>query len=125
MAILASTLALFFMVAFVTKSLDAYRLRNWRDRLKGEIGAMVGQHLALEAEAERRSSAGWVEEVLRDAGMVPDGVISVAVVTATPNPSSRPAPTLEAEPTPPPPQASGLLRSPHWRAWMRLLWGFD
>ena len=29
--ILAATLALFFMVAFATKSVDAFRLRAWRD----------------------------------------------------------------------------------------------
>ena len=125
MGILASTLALFFMVSFVAKSLDAYRLKNWRDHLKGEIVGMIQQRVALEEEIQRRQSQAWVEEVLRDAGQVPEGVVSVAIATATPDPAARP--TVAAMPTltMPPAPNKGLLSSPHWRAWMRLLWGFD
>jgi cell division protein FtsB len=125
LGILTSTLALFFLVAFVAKSLDAYRLKNWRDRLQAEIAEMVNQRVALEEEVQRRQSQAWIEEALRDAGQVSEGLVSVNIMTATPRPVTYPTPTLLPTPTTPPPSQKSLFSGPHWRAWMRLLWGFD
>jgi len=124
-AILSSTLALFFMVAFATKSLDAYRLRRWRDDLRVEIAEMARQRDGLLEQIRRRGSDAWCEEVLRDAGQVSDDLVSVVVVTATPNPMASPMP--HPSPTSPPASArsQALFESEHWRAWQRLIWGFD
>ncbi|MBC7237331.1 MAG: hypothetical protein H5T69_15930, partial [Chloroflexi bacterium] len=77
--ILAFTLALFFVVAFATKTADAYRLRNWRDQLRQEIADMERQRAALQAEIERRQSMAWVDQVLRSSGYLPEGVVRVIV----------------------------------------------
>jgi hypothetical protein len=122
--ILASTLALFFMVAFLAKSLDAYRLRSWRDRLKEEIVGMGQQREELQEELRRRNSKAWVEEALRDAGQVSDRVVSVMVATSIPLAESRPSPQAASVATPGPDiSTSYVFNNPHWRAWQELIWG--
>ena len=124
-AILASTLALFFLVAFATKSVDAYRLRSWQDRLCEDISAMERQREELQRELLRRHSTAWVEEVLRDAGKLPEGVVAIVPVPLTPSPA--PIPTVNETPTPRIPLSStqALFDNPHWSAWKRLIWEFD
>lgn len=119
--ILAATLALFFMVAFATESVEAYRLRAWRDQLQDEIEAMRRERAELEEEGHRRNSVAWAEEVLRDAGQVGPGMVSVLAITATPGPT--PAPTVVATPLP---EATPIPRdapfdNPNWDAWWRLI----
>ena len=125
LGILASAMALFFLVAFVTKSVDAYRLKNWRDRLRGEIDEMIQRRVGLEEELQRRQSQSWLEEVLRDAGQVQGSVVSVVVATVTPDPRSQLAVSATPIPVAGSSPARSLLSNPHWKAWMRLLWGFD
>lgn len=121
--ILAATLALFFMVAFATKSVDAFRLRAWRDQLEGEIEAMQREREELVEEVHRRNSVAWAEEVLRDAGQVGPGMVSVIAVTATPGPTAEPTP----EATPAPVETVVARNAPfdnaHWDAWWRLIVG--
>ena len=81
--IVAFTLALFFVIAFATKSVEAYRLRSWRDRLQGEIDEMHRRRQELEEEITRRQSMSWVDEALRDAGWVAEGVVAVIAIPAT------------------------------------------
>jgi hypothetical protein len=128
-AVVGSTLALLFVVAFVTRAMDAYRLRAWRDRLRVEIEDLQREREALYAELERRQTYAWVDEQLRDMGMVPEGVVSVIAVPAGPEPDPG-APVGEdpaARPTPPAQEAGegGWFRNAHWEAWQRLIWGFD
>jgi hypothetical protein len=119
--ILAATLALFFMVAFATKSVDAFRLRAWRGQLQGEIEAMRRQREELVEEARRRNSVAWAEEVLRDAGQVGPGMVSVIAVTATPGPTAQPTP----EATPALVETIAPRTAPfdnaNWDAWWRLI----
>ena len=139
--ILAFTLALFFVVAFATKTLDTYRLRAWRDRLLGDISAMEHERSMLMAEIERRQSMAWVDKVLRSAGYVPDGVVRVIIETgiapAAPSATAVP-PTRVAEvasagpgdgvlPSAPGaiPQLGDWFHNPHWQAWRELVLGFD
>ena len=122
-AVLVFALALFFLIAFATKSVEAYRLRNWRNRLQAEITRLERQREEMEEELRRRGSPAWIDEALRETGRVPEGVVSVLVV-----PESAPAqPTAFAEPTEETAQepTSSLFDNPNWRAWGRLIWGFD
>ena len=123
--VLCSTLALFFIVAFASKSLDAYRLRKWRDSLTADIADMVREREELREEARRRQSVAWAEEVLRDAGQVSDDQVSVVAATFTPHPVA--SPMVRATPTvaPGPAHEEALFQGEHWRAWQRLIWGFD
>ena len=121
--ILASTLVLFFLIAFATKALDAHRLKSWRDRLQGEIAAMQQERQALEAELDRRRSTAWAEEALRDAGQVTERMVGVVAVTATPNPQSGSAAPVLSTPTPSSPPGAALFANPNWQAWRRLILG--
>ncbi|MEA3408572.1 MAG: hypothetical protein U9R48_10945 [Chloroflexota bacterium] len=121
------TLALFFVVAFTTKVVEAYRLRNWRDQLEREITQMERQKEALQAEIRRRQSEAWVDKVLRDAGWVPDGAERVVVMQVTPasSPPLTPAPGKHVLSAPSVAGELPLFHNPHWRAWQRLIFGFD
>jgi hypothetical protein len=142
MGILAFTLALFFVVSFGAKTVEAYRLRSWRDRLQSDIVEMERERALLHAEIGRRQSMAWVDKVLRASGYVPPGVIRVIVTHAESIPSEATAvaqelPTSASEVvaermTDAPPQPfpgvvlwSKLFDGPHWEAWQRLIWGFD
>ena len=98
-------------------------------RLQVEIEDLQREREALYAELERRQTYAWVDEQLRDMGMVPEGVVSVIAVPAGPEPDPG-APVGEdpaARPTPPAQEAGegGWFRNAHWEAWQRLIWGFD
>ncbi len=141
MGILAFTLALFFVVSFGAKTVEAYRLRSWRDRLQSDLAEMDRERALLHAEIERRESMAWVDKVLRASGHVPPGVVRVIVAQTESPPSdvtamaeTLPASTPEVTPETidAPPQSStviaiwsGLFDGPHWEAWQRLIWGFD
>ena len=122
-AILASTAVLFFLIAFATKTLDAHRLRVWRDRLQSEIAVMEQERQALAAELARRRSPAWLEEALRDAGLVGEKMVGVVLVTTTPPPQVGATPAPVATPLPATATQGTLFANPHWRAWMQLLWG--
>ena len=122
--IVAFTLALFFVIAFATKSVEAYRLRSWRDRLHGEIAEMHRQRQELEEEVTRRQSMAWVDEALRDAGWVAKGVVAVMAIPASPVAGGEPAATSE-RPVAPPARVDEFFDNRNWEAWRRLIWGFD
>lgn len=117
---LAVGLTLFFVVAFGTKALDAYRLRAWRDRLQGEIAALERERDGLKEELRRRQSMAWVDEQLREAGLVPPGVVSVVAVHAGPDLEATPA-APSREPAAAEPTRTALFDNPHWDAWWRLI----
>jgi hypothetical protein len=128
MGVVTFTLALFFLVAFITKTAEAYRLRNWQAELRAEIAAMERQKQDLQAEIERRQSLAWVDGVLGEAGYLPEGVVAVIPVPAsggTAAAGATPAPTAAAGQAEPAEQAGGAFDNPNWRGWGRLIWGFD
>jgi hypothetical protein len=144
MGILAFTLALFFVVSFGTKTVEAYRLRSWRDRLQSDIAEMERERALLHAEIERRQSMAWVDKVLRASGYVPEGVMRVIITQAESMPSEATAIAQELPASASAPEAvpetapraaprpstavalwSGLFDGSHWEAWQRLIWGFD
>jgi len=111
------------VVAFASKSLDAYRLRERRDQLADEVATLEQQRADLQAEVLRRQTTPWMEEALRDAGLLPQDVVGVVPVTATPGPA---VPTPSAQPvTMPTAPAVGLapFANDNWQAWQRLIWG--
>ncbi len=122
-AILIVTLLLFFVVALVSKSVDAYRLKSWRKQLTAEIEDMKLKRAELEEEVRRRKSKEWVEEALRDAGQVPARGIRVMVATSTPGPVTKSTPVASDMTL-----AQGgnrLFANTHWASWWRLIMGFD
>jgi hypothetical protein len=121
--IVAFTLALFFVIAFATKSVEAYRLRSWRDRLQGEIDEMHRRRRELEAEITRRQSMSWVDEALRDAGWVAEGVVAVMAIPADPVSGPETAEVAEGGAAPLP-TGGEFFRNRYWEAWRRLIWGF-
>jgi len=122
--VLAVTLALFFAVAFATKALDAYRLRAWRDRLQVEIVEMERERAALQDELRRRQTMAWLDECLREAGLVPEGVVSVVAVPVEAGEGATVAAT-DTGPGPAEPKRTAPFDNPHWDAWRGLIWGLD
>ncbi len=124
--VLVFALALFFLVAFVTKVAEAYRLRNWRDQLEREIAQMERQKKEFREEITRRQSEAWMDKELRAAGWLPKGAERVGVMEATPPSTPQPTPT-PSESVLAVPSVGGdtLFHNPHWRAWQKLILGFD
>ena len=135
MVVLSFTLALFFVVAFVTKSAEAYRLRRWSANLDQEIGEMKRAVGELQAEKQRRQTLAWADEALRGMGWVPEGVVRVVPIPVVGEPLPPPAPASlareaaagnEARPGPWGRAVAGaLFDNPEWEAWKRLILGFD
>ena len=100
--IVGASLVVWFVVAFTAKAVDAWRLRTWRDELQQEITAMQRERDTLRRELDRRQTYAWVDEQLRDAGLVPEGVVSVMAVPATPaaTEGAEAAPSSEAPAVP-------------------------
>lgn len=121
--VVLATLALYLLVAFASKSLDAYRLRERRDDLANEVATLEQQRADLQAELQRRQTTPWMEEALRDAGLLPEGVVGVVALTATPGPVV-PTPSAQPVTTPnTPTQSYTLFSNSNWQAWQQLIWG--
>ena len=124
---IAAALGLLFVIAFGAKVLEAYRLRNWRQRLQVEVRQLEHEQAEWQYEVQRRQSKAWVEEELGRIGQVRDDQVSVVAVAATPVTTS----TVSSEPAPAESIPStfagdtGLFRNANWRAWRRLIGGFD
>jgi len=126
--IVGASVLVWFLVAFTAKAVDAWRLRTWRDELQGEITAMQRERDALRRELDRRQTYAWVDEQLRDAGLVPEGVVSVMAVPASPaaTEGAEAAPRSEVPAVPGVPVGGGgAFDNPNWEAWQQLIWGFD
>lgn len=125
--VLVFALALFFLVAFATKVVEAYRLRNWRDQLAREIAQMERQKEELQEKIRRRQSDPWLDKELRDAGWVPERAERVVVVEVTPASPPQPTPTPRPHTLSVPSVEKDLpmFHNAHWRAWQRLIFGFD
>jgi len=124
-AVLSATIALFFLISFVGKSLQAHRLKLLQERLTMEQRQLVRQRDELEEEVERRKSEPWAAELLRDGGWVPPGGVRVIPVTATPDPASKTAPQISPTRGPSAPAGLAAFGNSQWRAWLKLIWGFD
>lgn len=125
LAVLACALALYFVVAFAARALDAHRLRGWRDRLVLEIAAMERERDELQQEVQRREGLAWVDERLRDSGLVPPGLVSVIPVPVTPEPTPE---VVEPWATPQPevsPPTTTFFHNSTWDAWMRAIRGAE
>jgi hypothetical protein len=124
---IVAALGLLFLVAFGAKVLEAYRLRNWRQRLQVEVMQLERKQADWQSEVQRRQSTAWVEEELNRMGMVRDDQVSIVAVVVT----SATTMTVSSGPVSVEPISStvavdaGLFRNTNWRAWQRLIRGFD
>lgn len=116
-------LAVILGIAFVSTAVEAYRLRTWRDELVVEIAEMERERDTLEQELRKRDSVAWVDEQLRQAGLVPPGVVRVVAMPAQSESAAEEGPS-EAE-SPQGAFGGGLFDNPHWEGWMNLIFGFD
>jgi hypothetical protein len=121
LGILAFTLALFFMFSFASKSVEAYRLRSWRDELRRELAQMERERAELLNEIQYRQSAAWKDQALRDSGWLPPDEIRVI---PEPGRAASAPPVTDV----PPERAEQpghwlLFDNPNWSAWLDLLRG--
>jgi hypothetical protein len=121
LGILAFTLTLFFMISFASKSVEAYRLRSWRDELRRELAQMERERAELLNEIEYRQSDDWKDQALRDSGWLPPDEIRVVPV---PGDVPAPIPTVDApDKAAAQPEPWLLFDNSNWRAWLDLLRG--
>ena len=128
LGVLALCLTLFFVIAFVSQSLQARRLTAWRDSLAAEIESMERERDDLLLERERRESTEYADEVLREAGYAPKGAVRVVAVPITATPASPSAtesfaPEPETEPVGDGSTGTQWFDNPNWYAWRRLVLG--
>lgn len=130
LGVLALCLTLFFVIAFVSQSLQARRLTAWRDSLAAEIESMERECDDLLRERERRESPEYADEVLRQAGYAPKGSVRVVAVPITATPASpsatellAPEPEPEAETVGDGSTGTQWFDNPNWYAWRRLVLG--
>ena len=123
LGIVAFSLSLFFMISFAAESVEAYRLRQWRDQLTAELAQMERDRLALQEELARRQSPAWKAEALIGAGWLPPNEVRVAYATE----AAASVASAASEPQPQTSSAEGgvLFDNPNWSAWRQLLRGFD
>jgi len=128
LGVLALCLTLFFVIAFVSQSLQARRLTAWRDSLAAEIESMERERDDLLLERERRQSPEYADEVLREAGYAPKDAVRVVAVPITATPASpgateSAASAPAAEPAGEPIPGTQWFDNPNWYAWRRLVLG--
>jgi len=128
LGVLALCLTLFFVIAFVSQSLEARRLTAWRDSLAAEIEAMERERDDLLLERERRQAPEYAEQLLREAGYAPKGAVRVVAVAVTATPASPGAVESvtsgsDVEPIPDPSPDTRWFDNPNWYAWRRLVLG--
>jgi len=123
--ILGATLALFLVVAFSSKAVEAHRLRQWQAELESEIAAMERERDAVAQELERRQNVSWLDERLRQAGLVPAGVVSVIPVPVVEEPVESTMGGVSEASVDEPAERTAFFDNPRWEAWVRLIFGFD
>jgi hypothetical protein len=124
--VVALAVIVFFIVAFASKAISTYRLRAWRDDLRTEIASMELERQGLVLEIRRRGTTAWVDEALKETGLVPPDVISVRLVSPESGQSARDAPAQQAEPGETIAerlQGLSFFDNANWRAWLQLLQG--
>jgi len=132
LSVMAVAVALYCLVAFGGKSIEAYRLTKWRSELQAEIESMEREAQLLSQEIERRQSPEWLDQALREAGYVPKDAVRVIIVETTPVATGLA--TLRQ--TPDPAQSTSvaktetneslqLFHNANWEAWKAFLLRFD
>ncbi|MGI6368059.1 MAG: hypothetical protein ACOX2L_06800 [Anaerolineae bacterium] len=122
--ILALALIVYFIIAFAGKAVSTYRLRAWRDELQAQIAVMELERQNLLLEIERRQSAAWLDEALKETGQVPSGVLAVRLVPIEDSDSQDTAPSagqVLTETLAERVQHLDYFDNPNWRAWMALI----
>lgn len=122
--VLALCMSLFFVIAFAHKSIEAHKLGKWREDLRAEVAQMEQQRENLEKELARRDSEEWSDQILREAGWVPEGVVRVIAIPEIPQATGATEPLIVSPPPTPTPDSESIwFNNPRWRAWQRLVLG--
>jgi len=117
--VIASTLAVFFILAFGGKALEAYRLQRHNALLRKEIAALEEQQQQLPARLEYVKSPEYVEKVAREQykWTKPGQTLIIPIFRRRPIAVASPTPLSQstAETTTSTPSTS------HWSEWWNLL----
>jgi hypothetical protein len=124
---LALVLIVFFIASFASKAVETYRLRAWLYDMEQEIASMERQYAALELEKQRRESEAWIDEALKEAGLMPPDVLVVRVVApdVAPTPPPREIVPGLAPRLPGAGEIGPLFDNPNWKAWVDLILNRD
>lgn len=121
LSVLACTLAIFFIISFVGKALEAYHLRRQVDLLQEQITLLEKEKVALEDQMEYVRSDAYAEKVAREQlkWSRPGETVFVFVPRQANTPQIAPPAATPTRPGLPAP--SGWQS--HWPEWWALLFG--
>jgi len=122
--VVISTAAVFFLLAFGGKALEAYRLQRHNALLHAEVAALQQEQKTLEARREYVQTPEYVEKVAREQfKWVKSGEKLVIPIFRTPvNAAATPTPTTDSFSL----STEHNVSMTHWSEWWRLLTGkFD
>lgn len=118
MAVLAAIAAIFFLLAFGGKAVEAYRVQRYNAMLRRELAALEEEHKNLEARLIYVGTPEYVEEVAREEykWVKPGENLVIPIFQHRPAVSIPSTAMMQPE-TPAVPSAS------HWPEWLSLLKG--
>jgi len=121
--VLASTVAVFFILAFGGKALEAYRLQRHNAMLRAEMAALQKQREQLEARLEYVQTPEYVEEVAREQYKWTRAGEKLIIAIFQHRPVTVVAPTPLPQPLV---MTANAPPGSHWPEWWKLLAGsFD
>ncbi len=118
MAVLAAIVAVFFLLAFGGKAVEAYRVQRYNAMLRAELAALQEEQKSLEARLQYVQTAEYVEKVVREQyKWVKHGETLVIPIFQRRPVASIPSTAMMQPEVPAVPSAS------HWPEWLDLLKG--
>lgn len=118
MVVLAAIAAVFFLLAFGGKAVEAYRVQRYNAMLRAEITALQEERKSLEARLQYVGTPEYVEEVAREEykWVKPGENLVIPIFQHRPV-SSIPSIAMRQPEAPAAPSVS------HWPEWLNLLKG--
>lgn len=118
MAVLAAIAAVFFLLAFGGKVVEAYRVQRYNTMLRAELAALQEEQKSLKARLQYVQTPQYVEEIAREQykWVKPGEKLVIPIFQYRPADSMAPTPMVQLE-------TSAAPSACYWPEWLSLLKG--